>query len=51
MERKSSNSITMESRRKFSRFTAFTCVTVISSGLVLGGCGGEKKGKPEEEAL
>ena len=51
MERKSSNSITMESRRKFSRFTAFTCVTVISCGLVLGGCGGEKKGKPEEEAL
>ena len=51
MERKSSNSITMESRRKFSRFTAFTCVTVISSGLVLGGCGGETKGNPEEEAL
>lgn len=35
--------------KAFSRFTAFACVTVISSGLVLGGCGSSDK-EAEEAA-
>ena len=29
------------SGRRVTRFTAFACVTMISSGLILGGCGGQ----------
>lgn len=30
-------------RKEISRFTAFACVTILSSGLVLGGCGAAKE--------
>ena len=41
----------MENRkyRRMSRFTALACVTVISSGLVLGGCSGPKEEAEGEE--
>lgn len=38
-----------KNEKMFSRITAFACVTVVSCGLVLGGCGAAKKPAEEEE--
>ena len=48
MIKRSKEKMTNENEKMFSRITAFACVTAISCGLVLGGCGAAEK--PEEEA-
>lgn len=50
MKRRSRKELDYKNAKLFSRFTAFACVTVISSGLMLGGCGGPGGEKPEEGA-
>lgn len=48
MIKRSKEKMTNGNEKMFSRITAFACVTVVSCGLVLGGCGAAEK--PEEEA-
>lgn len=48
MIKRSKEKMTNGNEKMFSRITAFACVTAISCGLVLGGCGAAEK--PEEEA-
>lgn len=48
MKRRSRKETNTKDRKMFSRFTAFACVTVISSGMLLGGCGGPGPGQAAE---
>lgn len=48
MIKRGKEKMTNGNEKMFSRITALACVTAVSCGLALGGCGAEKK--PEEEA-